>query len=229
MTSNKSLIYIQHTFIVHIFILHNTQYRNFRQVFRVDPHLPVLLQRSQVACCPVPWQSKLREAFTRSFLFFSVKKLSSFFLLVEWWLGVTLNAFFLFLNRDSSNDIPCCYIIYVFLVPWWVKRLALLHFLIMEMYIYTLSNFTLYLYIVDVGCIMMRVLEAWSQTFTKPYVNLCKTHCETTTARLMSSIFTRYSWCFVYIFINKMVAPLFVVCILTIGMKKQVEVLLHSS
>lgn len=51
----------------------------------------------------------------------------------------------------------------------------------------------------------MRVLEAWSQTFTKPYVNLCKTHCETTTARLMFSIFTQYSWCFVYIFINKMV------------------------
>lgn len=47
---------------------------------------------------------------------------------------------------------------------------------------------------------MMRMLEAWSQTFTKPYVNLCKTHGETTTARLMfSSIFTQYSWCFVSI------------------------------
>ena len=47
---------------------------------------------------------------------------------------------------------------------------------------------------------MMRMLEAWSQTFTKPYVNLCKTHGETTTARLMfSSICTQYSWCFVSI------------------------------
>ena len=38
---------------------------------------------------------------------------------------------------------------------------------------------------------------------------------------MLLSIFTRYSWCFVYIFINKMVATLFVVCILTIGMKKR--------
>lgn len=70
MTFNKSLIYIQHTFTVHIFILHNTQYRNFRQVFRVDPHLPVLLQRSPVACCPVPWHwSWERHSLGASFFF----------------------------------------------------------------------------------------------------------------------------------------------------------------
>lgn len=38
---------------------------------------------------------------------------------------------------------------------------------------------------------------------------------------MLLSIFTLYSWCFVYIFINKMFATLFVVCILTIGMKKR--------
>ena len=96
-------IYPAHLYCSYIHFAH-TQYRNFRQVFRVDPHLPVLLQRSPVACCPVPWQSKLREAFTRSFLFFSVKKLSSFFLFVEWWLGMTLDFVFFeyrFIQRYS--------------------------------------------------------------------------------------------------------------------------------
>lgn len=153
MTSNKSLIYIQHTFIVHIFILHTTQYRNFRQVFRVDPHLPVLLQRSPVACCPVPWQSKLREAFTRSFdsFFFQWRSCLVFFFVCRMVIGNDVECFFLFLNTDSSNDIPCCYIMYVFLVPWWVKRLALLHFLIIEMIIYIVK---LYIVFVYCGCRM---------------------------------------------------------------------------